>query len=102
MLVKHRNIQELAALVHDATEGLSARAVATLVAHPDVLRSALAVAADSLSAKSARDEDGQEAEIGVDPLWWPPDPLGRRCPPCRNRDRRTHRTVVVRAVVVEV
>ena len=62
MLVKHRNIQELAALVHDAAEGLSARAVATLVAHPDVVRSALAVAADSLSAKSARDEDGQEAE----------------------------------------
>ena len=63
MLVKHQNIQELAALVHDAAEGLSARAVATLVAHPDVVRSALAVAADSLSAKSARDEDGQEAEI---------------------------------------
>lgn len=63
MHVKNRNIRELAALVHDAAEGLSARAVAVLVAHPDAVRSALAVAAESLSAKSARDEDGHEAEI---------------------------------------
>ena len=63
MLVKNRNIGELTALVHDAAEGLSARAVAVLVAHPDAVRSALAVAADSLSVKSARDEDEQEAEI---------------------------------------
>ena len=63
MHVKNRNIRELAALVHDAAEGLSARAVAVLVAHPDAVRSALAVAAESLSAKSARDEDGREAEI---------------------------------------
>ena len=60
MHVKNRNIRELAALVHDAAEGLSARAVAVLVAHPDAVRSALAVAAESLSAK---DEDGHEAEI---------------------------------------
>lgn len=60
MHVKNRNIRELAALVHDAAEGLSARAVAVLVAHPDAVRSALAVAAESLSA---RDEDGHEAEI---------------------------------------
>ena len=25
--------------------------------------------------------------IGVDPVSWTPDPLGRRYPPCRNRDR---------------
>ena len=26
--------------------------------------------------------------IGVGPISWTPDSLGRRCPPCRNRDRR--------------
>ena len=40
MLVKNRNIGELTALVHDAAESLSARAVAVLVAHLDAVRSA--------------------------------------------------------------
>ena len=31
-------------------------------------------------------------ERGVDPLWWTPDPLGRRYSPCRDQDRRTRRS----------
>ena len=30
-----------------------------------------------------------DRRCGVDPISWTPDPLGRRYPPCRNRDRRT-------------
>jgi len=47
---KARDVEALTAVVHRAARGLSSRAVATLVAHPDAVRSALAVAADALSA----------------------------------------------------
>ena len=50
---KTRDVEALTAVVHRAAKGLSPRAVAALVAHPDAVRSALAVAADTLSAKNA-------------------------------------------------
>ena len=50
---KTPNANALAALMHDAARTLSPRAVATLVAHPDAVRSALAVAADAVSAREA-------------------------------------------------
>jgi hypothetical protein len=46
-----RNDEALAALMQEAARALSPRAVAALVAHPDAVRSALAVAADAVSAK---------------------------------------------------
>ena len=51
--LKTPNANALAALMHDAARTLSPRAVATLVAHPDAVRSALAVAADAVSAREA-------------------------------------------------
>ena len=48
---KSRDVEALTAVVHDAAKGLSPGAVAELVAHPDAVQSALAVAADALSAK---------------------------------------------------
>ncbi|MGI9304686.1 MAG: hypothetical protein ACR2RB_18565 [Gammaproteobacteria bacterium] len=56
---KSRNVEELAAVVHEAAKGLSARAVATLVAHPPAVRSALAVAADALSAEGSGRRDSE-------------------------------------------
>ena len=38
------------------------------------------------------DTKALEAEVGVDPNSWTPDPLGRRYPPCRDQDRRTRRS----------
>lgn len=49
---KTRDVEALTAVVHRAAKGLSPRAVAALVAHPDAVRSALAVAADALSARN--------------------------------------------------
>jgi hypothetical protein len=57
---KRLNAKALAALMHEAARTLSPRAVATLVAHPDAVRSALAVAADAVSAREA---DRGDAEI---------------------------------------
>lgn len=51
------NIEELAAVLEKAVQRLSPHAVATLVAHPDAVTSALAVAADSLSAQDAAEAD---------------------------------------------
>lgn len=50
---KARDVEALTAVLHRAAKGLSPRAVAALAAHPDAVRSALAVAADALSATSA-------------------------------------------------
>ena len=50
---KSQDVEALAAMVHDAADSMSASAVAALVAHPDAVRSALAVAADVLSATDA-------------------------------------------------
>ena len=48
---KIRDVEALTTVVQDAAQGLSARALATLVAHPNAVRSALAVAAEALSQK---------------------------------------------------
>ena len=48
---KNLDVEALATVVQDTTTSLGPRAVATLVAHPDAVRAALAVAADALSAK---------------------------------------------------
>ena len=56
MHTKSQNVQTLAAMVHDAADSLSASAVAALVAHPDAVKSALAVAADVLSATDAAEQ----------------------------------------------
>ncbi|MCY4376842.1 MAG: DUF2384 domain-containing protein [Spirochaetaceae bacterium] len=46
---KERCIRELESVVHDAADGFSETAVAALVAHPEAVRSALAVVANTLS-----------------------------------------------------
>ena len=48
---KALDLEVLAAIVQETATDLSPHAVAALVAHPDTVRSALAVAADALSAK---------------------------------------------------
>ena len=53
---KKRCIRELESVVHDAADGLSETAVATLVAHPEAVRSALAVVANTLSSQT--DDEG--------------------------------------------
>lgn len=68
---KTRDVEALTAVVHRAAKGLSPRAVAALVAHPDAVRSALAVAADTLSAKNAASdieviEGAEPCLIGVE------------------------------------
>lgn len=54
---KSQNVEALAAMVQKAAGSLSASAVAALVAHPDAVKSALAVAADALSTREADDQD---------------------------------------------
>ncbi len=51
------SVEELAAVLEKAVQRLSPHAVATLVAHPDAVTSALAVAADTLSAQDAAEAD---------------------------------------------
>ena len=51
-------VRELEGVLHDAAVRLSPAHVATLVAHPDAVRSALAVAADVLSLDDANRPDG--------------------------------------------
>jgi len=48
---KERCIRELESVVHDAADGFSETAVAALVAHPEAVRSALAVVANTLSSQ---------------------------------------------------
>ena len=50
---KRQDVQALAVVVQDVAQNLSPHAVTTLVAHPDAVQSALAVAADVLAAKEA-------------------------------------------------
>lgn len=63
---KSRDVEALTVVVQDAAKNLSPYAIATLVAHPDAVQSALAVAADALSVKGA----GEDLEIirGTNPL----------------------------------
>jgi len=62
---KSGDVEALTAVVQRAAERLSPHAVAALVAHPDAVRSALAVAADALSARNVV-RDG-EAIAGAEP-----------------------------------
>ncbi len=50
---KRQDVRALAVVVQDVAKNLSPHAVTTLVAHPDAVQSALAVAADALAAREA-------------------------------------------------
>ena len=69
---KSRNIRELESVLHAAAVELSVARVAALVAHPEAVRSALAVVADVLSlqrvASSCEDEADIETVADVEPL----------------------------------
>ena len=56
-------VRELEGVLHDAAGRLSPAHVAALVAHPDAVRSALAVAADVLSVDDAGRRDGPRSEV---------------------------------------
>jgi hypothetical protein len=73
---KTRDVEALTAVVHRAARRLSPRAVAALVAHPDAVRSALAVAADALSTRSFASE--VEVVEGAEPRTVSAEEAGRR------------------------
>ncbi len=77
MHVKSQDVEALTAVVQDAAQGLSPRALSVLVSHPDAVRSALAVAADALSAKDA-DVEGVEIVEGAEPRLVHAGEAGRR------------------------
>lgn len=62
---KTLDVEVLTAIVQETAMDLSPHAVAALVAHPDAVRSALAVAADALSAKGA--DQGVSVITGTEP-----------------------------------
>lgn len=61
---KNRDVEDLASVIQATAVALSPRAVATLVAHPDAVWGALAVAADALLAKDS--DKGPEVIRGAD------------------------------------
>ena len=68
---KERCIRELESVVHDAADGFSETAVAALVAHPEAVRSALAVVANTLSSQLTTGASAREPEVetlsGINP-----------------------------------
>lgn len=71
-----RDVEALTAVVHRAAKGLTPHAVAALIAHPDAVRSALAVAADALSTGDSAGD--VEVVGGVEPRLVDADEAGRR------------------------
>lgn len=61
---KNRDLEGLASVIRATAIALSPRAVATLVAHPDAVAAALAMAADALPAKDS--DKGPEIIRGAD------------------------------------
>ena len=65
---KVAEMRELEDMLHDAAGRLSSAHVATLVAHPDAVRAALAAAADALSMSDRERESAVETIKGGAPL----------------------------------
>ena len=72
-----RERDELEGMLHDAAERLSAAHVAALVAHPEVVCSALAAAADALTAKD-RERSGVDTIAGPASMTVDADEADRR------------------------
>ncbi len=81
-------VRDLEGVLHEAAGRLSPAHVATLVAHPDAVRSALVVAADVLTLDKEAGS-GVEVIAGGEPLRVDPEEAaGRRSGSARTRPRR--------------
>ena len=80
-------------LLHEIVHGDAAATVDTEGGPVKTAAKAIGdVEASVAAATSTVTEGVAQAETGVDPNSWTPDPLGRRYPPCRDQDRRTRRS----------